>query len=60
MTELLLNEEIYQRVIQGAVPQARKFLWIATADIKDLHVEGPRKKFVPFLSVLAARVREAW
>lgn len=57
MTELLLNEEIHRRVIREAVPQAQKFLWIATADIKDMHVAGPGKKYIPFLSVLADLVR---
>jgi phosphatidylserine/phosphatidylglycerophosphate/cardiolipin synthase-like enzyme len=58
MNELVLNEEIYHRVIQTEVPAAKNFLWIATADIKDLHVERGRKRFVPFLEVLAELVRE--
>ena len=58
MNELVLNEEIYHRVIQAEVPAAKNFLWIATADIKDLHVERGRKRFVPFLEVLAELVRE--
>lgn len=58
MNELILNEEIYHRVIQAEVPAAKNFLWIATADIKDLHVERGRKRFVPFLEVLAELVRE--
>jgi len=36
--QLLLNETIYQKVIVELLPQARRFLWIVTADIKDLHV----------------------
>ncbi|HET6408863.1 MAG TPA: hypothetical protein VFG14_13340, partial [Chthoniobacteraceae bacterium] len=57
MRELILNEEIYTRVIGDLVPQARRFLWIVTADIKDLHV--PRgKRAVPFLQVLAELVEE--
>lgn len=52
MRELILNEEIYQRVIGELVPQARRFLWIVTADIKDLHVPTGRRS-VPFLKVLA-------
>jgi phosphatidylserine/phosphatidylglycerophosphate/cardiolipin synthase-like enzyme len=50
--ELILNEEIYQRVIAELVPQARRFLWIVTADIKDLHVPTGRRA-VPFLKILA-------
>jgi phosphatidylserine/phosphatidylglycerophosphate/cardiolipin synthase-like enzyme len=55
--ELILNEEIHTRVIGELVPQARRFLWIVTADIKDMHV--PRgKRSVPFLRVLAELVEE--
>lgn len=50
--ELLLNEEIYERVIDGMVPEARRFVWIVTADIKDLHVVRGRRS-IPLLSVLA-------
>ena len=55
--ELILNEEIHPRVIGGLVPSARKFLWIVTADIKDMHVVR-RKRAVPFLKVLAELVEE--
>lgn len=50
--ELLLNEEIHGRVIEGMVPQAERFVWIVTADVKDLHVVRGRRS-VPFLGVLA-------
>ena len=53
---LILNEETYGKVLQEEVPQAKKFLWILTADIKDLHVDGGgrgRSAFVPFVKVLA-------
>jgi len=50
--ELVLNEEIYQRVFEDLIPQVRRFLWIVTADIKDLHVIRG-KRSVPFLSVMA-------
>ena len=43
MRELLLNEEIHGRVIGGLVPEARRFLWIVTADIKDMHVARGRR-----------------
>ncbi len=52
MTELILNRAHYTRLIDGVVPLARRFLWIATADIKDLHVARGRR-FVPFLAVLS-------
>lgn len=50
--ELLLNEEIYSRVVEELMPEAERFLWIVTADIKDLHVVRGRRA-VPLLSVLA-------
>ena len=50
--QLLLNEAIYQKVIRELLPQAGKFLWIVTADIKDLHVPKGRR-FVPLLEILA-------
>ena len=58
MHELILNEEHYARVVDKVIPGAERFLWIATADIKDLHVEGPGGRFIPFLSVLADLVTD--
>lgn len=55
MTELILNREHYTRLILEEVPAAKKFLWLATADLKDLHVSRG-KWFVPFLGVLAELV----
>ncbi len=55
--ELILNEEIHPRVIGELVPSARKFLWIVTADIKDMHVVRG-KRAVPFLKVLAELLEE--
>ncbi len=56
MTELLVNEEAYGRVLQEAVPAADRFVWIATADLKDLHVDERKGRFVPFVAVLAGLV----
>jgi len=58
VTELLLNEAIYHRIIAELVPATEKFLWIVTADIKDLHVGkglgiGRKQRFVPFLEILS-------
>lgn len=52
VTELILNSEIHTRIIKEEIPRARKFLWIVTADIKDMHVIRGRRA-IPFLSVLA-------
>lgn len=52
LTEFLTDRAIYERVIQDLVPRARSFLWIATADLKDLHVHG-RSGMMPFLGALS-------
>jgi phosphatidylserine/phosphatidylglycerophosphate/cardiolipin synthase-like enzyme len=51
-TRFITDTEIYERVILEAVPAASRFLWLATADLKDLHVKGGRR-MVPFLKVLS-------
>jgi len=55
VTELILNRDHYDRLIAREVPLAERFLWIATADLKDLHV-ARGKRFVPFLEILAGLV----
>lgn len=55
MTELILNEEIHSRIIEQAIPAAERFLWIVTADIKDMHVVRGRRA-IPFLAVLSELV----
>lgn len=51
-TQFITNEAIYNHVIQGKVPFAESFLWIATADIKDLYIiKG--NNWMPFLGVLS-------
>ncbi len=52
MIEFVTDRELYTRVILQAVPRARKFLWIATSDLKDMYVEKGRKA-VPFLEILS-------
>jgi len=52
MHQLLLNRDIYLELIQQRIPAAKRFIWIVTADIKDMHVEVGRS-FVPFLELLA-------
>jgi len=51
-TEFITDKEIYDKVILERIPAAKKFLWIATSDIKDLHVKKG-KSMVPFLQVLS-------
>ncbi|MEK6231759.1 MAG: phospholipase D-like domain-containing protein [Luteolibacter sp.] len=55
MTELIFNEAIYARIVEQEIPAARRFLWIITADIKDMHVVRG-KRSVPFLAVLSEMV----
>jgi phosphatidylserine/phosphatidylglycerophosphate/cardiolipin synthase-like enzyme len=50
--EFITDRQIYDRVIQETVPSAAQFLWLATADLKDLHV-GRGGGMVPFLAVLS-------
>ena len=58
MTDLALNEESYQRVLADLVPSAERFVWIATADLKDLHVAGAGRRMIPFVQVLGRLVEE--
>ena len=55
MHQLLLNREIYEELFQARVPFAKRFLWIVTADIKDMHV-ARHGSYVPFLQLLAELV----
>lgn len=57
MHKLLLNREIYLELVQQWIPQARSFLWIITADIKDMHVEIDGD-FAPFLQLLSDLVEQ--
>lgn len=55
MCDLVLNEDIHRRVIEGLLTEATRFVWILTADIKDMHVRRGRR-FVPFVDKLAELV----
>lgn len=57
MTAFLSNRSIYEAVICGIVPQVKERLWIATADIKDMHVDAAGRDMVPFLEVLDGMVK---
>jgi phosphatidylserine/phosphatidylglycerophosphate/cardiolipin synthase-like enzyme len=47
---LLEGLELHQAVIDDGVLQARQFVWIATADLKDMHVRRGQR-FIPLLHV---------
>jgi phosphatidylserine/phosphatidylglycerophosphate/cardiolipin synthase-like enzyme len=48
----IIDHEIYERVILAEIPKSRKFLWLATSDLKDLYIHKGRK-MVPFLELLS-------
>ncbi len=50
MTRFIKDEDLYTEVIERVV-QAKRFVWIGTADIKDLHVKF-KNSTVSFLYVL--------
>ena len=57
MTEFIKDREIYERVISDLIPKTKKFLWLATADLKDLHVDK-NGKIVPFLEILSDLIKK--
>jgi phosphatidylserine/phosphatidylglycerophosphate/cardiolipin synthase-like enzyme len=56
MIEFITNTEIYEKVLLKMISNANSFVWIGTADLKDLHVKKQRK-FVPFLEIFADLVK---
>ena len=52
MLEFITDRQIYERVLCEMVPRARNFLWLGTADLKDLYIDK-RGRMVPFLEVLS-------
>lgn len=52
----ITNEQLYTQVIEP-IANARKFVWIGTADIKDLHVKhkGSVQSFLAVLNTLVKR-----
>ena len=52
MHQLLLNEDIYESFVSRHLAGVRKYLWIVTADIKDMYIEY-EGHFIPLLELLA-------
>ncbi|MFC1839765.1 phospholipase D-like domain-containing protein [Thermodesulfobacteriota bacterium] len=48
--ELLTNKQLHDRVIEDAVLNARKFVWIGTANLKDMHIRRG-KRYKPILDL---------
>ncbi len=57
MTQFVQNRQIYEEVILSLIPETQNFLWIATADIKDMHVSD-HGNFRPFLGILSDLVEQ--
>jgi phosphatidylserine/phosphatidylglycerophosphate/cardiolipin synthase-like enzyme len=56
MLKFITDKQIYEEVVCGMIPRAKRMLWLATADLKDLHVHK-QGRMVPFLEVLSDLVR---
>jgi len=56
MIEFITDKDIYKNVICNRIIKARKFLWIATSNLKDLHVDK-NGRMVPFLEVLSDLIK---
>lgn len=52
MTRFIVDREMYEQVLQEMVLDAKRYVWIGTADIKDLHVKKGTR-MVPFLEILS-------
>jgi phosphatidylserine/phosphatidylglycerophosphate/cardiolipin synthase-like enzyme len=57
MTKFVDDRDIFEAIFLDALPKAKKFVWIATADIKDLHVPDKGGKYVSLLAILSDLIR---
>lgn len=55
-TTYIADEKHYTDVLLKAL-EAKRTLWIGTADIKDLHIK-PGSRAIPFLQALAGRIED--
>ena len=55
MLEFITDRDIYEKVICERAKDARRFIWIATSDLKDLYVQK-NGKMVPFLEILSGLI----
>ncbi len=56
MLDFITDRDIYEKVICGRIDKTRKFLWIATSDLKDLYVDKGGG-MVPFLEILSDLIK---
>ena len=52
--KFITNDQLYHQVIDPVI-QAKSFVWIGTANIKDLHVRN-KGRVQSFLSVLCSKI----
>ena len=52
MLEFITDSRIYQKVIFDRIPKTKRFLWLGTSDLKDLHVDK-KGRMVPFIEILS-------
>ncbi len=54
-TSVVANRDLYEAVVESGILQARSHVWIATANLKDMHVAtagvGRKNRFRPILEV---------
>ncbi len=54
--KFITDAEIYKQVLLEKVPHAKEYLWIATANIKNLYIERG-DSYVPFLKLLEELIK---
>ncbi|MGM0444093.1 MAG: phospholipase D-like domain-containing protein [Fibrobacterota bacterium] len=57
MVQIIYNETLYSEVVEKTILPARSCLWIATADIKDMHIITGRHA-LPLLKILADKAED--
>jgi len=57
MLKFVTDREIYEQVLLGPVCGAKEFVWLATADLKDLYV-NKRGKMAPFVEILSDLIKK--
>lgn len=48
-TELLEGEALHRRVVLDTLLEASRYVWLATANLKDMHIAMARQKYVPVI-----------
>jgi phosphatidylserine/phosphatidylglycerophosphate/cardiolipin synthase-like enzyme len=56
--ELIFHETLHQRVVLETVLEAKRYVWIATANLKDMHIALARGRYRPILEAFDALAAE--